>query len=65
MGLLVAAIVFSNQDAWEALVARTDLGSVTGWLAIVFMLIVAGYLILRPLGRAGRADEPAPPPVSM
>jgi hypothetical protein len=47
------------------MVAATNLGGIARPLAVVFMLIVAGYLILRPLGRAGRADEPAPPQVSM
>jgi putative OPT family oligopeptide transporter len=65
MGLLIAAVVFFNQDLWQAMVAATDLGGIARPLAVVFMLIVAGYLILRPLGRAGRADEPAPPQVSM
>jgi putative OPT family oligopeptide transporter len=65
MGLLIAAVVFFNQDAWEGWVAATNLGGIARPLAILFMLIVAGYLILRPLGRAGRADEPAPPQVSM
>jgi len=65
MGLMIAAVVFFNQDAWEALVAAANLGGIARPLAILFMLIVAGYLILRPLSRAGRADEPAPPPVTM
>jgi putative OPT family oligopeptide transporter len=65
MGLLIAAVVFFNQDAWEGWVAAANLGGIARPLAVLFMLIVAGYLILRPLGRAGRADEPAPPQVTM
>ncbi|HOC41367.1 MAG TPA: oligopeptide transporter, OPT family [Thermoanaerobaculales bacterium] len=65
MGLVIAGIVFFNQEAWEGLVAATNLGGTARPLAVLFMLIVAGYLILRPLGRAGRADEPAPPQVTM
>jgi len=65
MGLVIAGIVFFNQKAWEGWVTATNLGGIARPLAIVFMLIVAGYLILRPLGRAGRADEPAPPQVTM
>jgi putative OPT family oligopeptide transporter len=64
-GLLVAAIVFFNQDGWEGLVAKTNLGGVTGWVAIPFALIVAGYMIFRPIGRAGSPDEAAPPTVHM
>ncbi len=65
MGLVIAAVVFFNQDGWEHLVARTDLGPIGRVLAIGFMAIIAGYLILRPLGRAGSPDEAAPPPISM
>jgi hypothetical protein len=31
------------------------------WLAILVAAVLAAYLILVPLGKAGRPDEPAPP----
>ena len=65
MGLLIAAVVFFNQKGWESLVGATDLGPIGRVLAIGFMAIIAGYLILRPMGKAGSPDEAAPPPISM
>jgi len=63
MGLVLAAMVFINQTGWETMVGKTDLGGLSRWLAIVFMAGVIGFLILRPLSKAGSADEPAPPVV--
>jgi OPT family oligopeptide transporter len=40
-------------------------GGVAGWLAIPMMIILALFLILRPLSKAGAADEPAPPTAVM
>ncbi len=66
MGLAVAAVVFFNQDAWEGLINSTALSKgVANGLSILFMAIIAGYLILRPLGKAGSPDEAAPPPITM
>ncbi len=39
--------------------------AVGGWLAIPVMLILAAYLVWVPLGKAGAADEPAPPTAMM
>jgi putative OPT family oligopeptide transporter len=59
MGLVVAAVVFF----------RNSFPSVSlpfaSPLAIVFAVILAAYLILVPLSKAGRADEPAPPTAVM
>jgi putative OPT family oligopeptide transporter len=66
MGLLVAALYFFMQHKWEGLTAATTLPTlVAKTLAVVFMAAVGLYLILRPLGKAGSPDEPAPPPISM
>ncbi len=66
MGLLVAAMFFFFQDSWEGLVAATGLpAGLARPLALVFMAVIGLYIILRPLGKAGSPDEPAPPQVSM
>ncbi len=65
MGLLIATIVFFNQRGWDHITGIFSLGSAARPLAIVFMLILMAYLIMRPLRKAGSADEPAPPVVSM
>jgi len=65
MGLLIATIVFFNQSGWEHLTGLFNLGAATRPLAVVFMLILIAYLALRPLSKAGAADEPAPPMVTM
>jgi len=66
MGLLVAAVFFFFQGWWEGLIAATGMApGVARPLALVFMVLVGAYLILRPLGKAGSPDEPAPPQVTM
>ena len=55
MGLFVAAIVFFRGSFW----AYSWSGA--GWLAIAAAVIMAAYLSLVPLGKAGSPDEPAPP----
>jgi putative OPT family oligopeptide transporter len=55
MGLVVAAFVFFRGGFWAFP------WSGNGWLAIVMAVIMAAYLIFRPLGKAGSPDEPAPP----
>ena len=44
---------------------RRHFDAVGGWLAIPVMLAFAAYLIWVPLGKAGAADEPAPPTAVM
>jgi hypothetical protein len=39
--------------------------SVAGWLAIPVFAILALYLVMVPLRKAGAADEPAPPTAIM
>ncbi len=66
MGLLIAIVVFFNQEGWASIVNSTALGSgIAKFLAVVFMLGLAAYLIFRPLSKAGDPNEPAPPPISM
>jgi len=66
MGLLIAAVVFINQPLWESWVAGASLpAGIAKALAVVFMLVIAGYLVLRPMGKAGSPDDAAPPPISM
>ncbi|MFH1017420.1 MAG: oligopeptide transporter, OPT family [Pseudomonadota bacterium] len=61
MGLLVAAYVFFTKGAFWSQSAYEP----SGYLAIAFALALALYLIYRPLGKAGRADEPPPPQAVM
>lgn len=61
MGLAVAAVVFFNQGGWDHLVQKTDFGMFKVPLAVVFMAILIGYLVITPLRKAGSPDEPAPP----
>jgi len=71
MGLVVAAVV-----AWKAYRAASDpsvvvafpqagLGELALWLAVPVMIGLLLYLAYRPLGKAGSADEPAPPTAVM
>jgi putative OPT family oligopeptide transporter len=59
MGLLVAAVVFF----YGGFPSITWPGA--SWLAIGVAVLMAAYLVFVPLGRAGRPDEPAPPPAVM
>ncbi len=72
MGLVAAGIV-----AWKAYQAASDpsvqiafpqvpgFASIASGLAIPVMIFLLVYLVRRPLGAAGRADEPAPPTAMM
>jgi putative OPT family oligopeptide transporter len=74
MGLVAAGVV--AYQAWKA-VAGAQIGfpQVSGvlpifadlapWLAIPVAVFLALYLVYRPLGKAGAADEPAPPTAVM
>ncbi|HVO51892.1 MAG TPA: oligopeptide transporter, OPT family [Thermoanaerobaculia bacterium] len=61
MGLGVAAVVFFA-GKFPGIVA---FAGVAGWLAIPVFAILALYLILVPLSKAGSPDEPAPPTAVM
>ncbi len=65
MGLAIAAVVFFNQSGWDHLVKKTDFGMFKVPLAVVFMAILIGYLVITPLRKAGSPDEPAPPHVEV
>lgn len=56
MGLLIAAVVFFRGSFWQ--LAWTP----PGLLAVLVGLVIAGYLILVPLAKAGAPDQPPPPP---
>jgi putative OPT family oligopeptide transporter len=62
IGLLIAAVIGtrSNNQFWYV-----DIGPMAGWLALAVFAILAGYLVLVPLGKAGDPDEPAPPTAVM
>jgi len=59
MGLTIAFIWFFREKFWTVLEAPW------GGLAVVFMILLIGYLALIPLRKAGSADEPPPPAISM
>ncbi|MBN1335446.1 MAG: oligopeptide transporter, OPT family [Deltaproteobacteria bacterium] len=61
MGLVIAAVVFFF--AKFPVVPGFD--GIAPWLALPVFAILAGYLILVPLRKAGAADEPAPPTAVM
>ena len=72
MGLGVAGVV-----AWKAYQAASDssikvefpqvasFADAAPWLAIVAGAVLLAYLVVRPLSKAGAADEPAPPTAIM
>jgi putative OPT family oligopeptide transporter len=62
MGLVVAAVVFFR-NGFPALTAEQ--WPYAPWMALLFAAILIGYLVLVPIGRAGRPDEPAPPTAIM
>lgn len=67
MGLVIAAVVFINDQMGRPpeFPVLPGLSDIAPWLAIVFFIILAAYLILVPLKKAGSPDEPAPPTAIM
>lgn len=67
MGLFIAAAVFMSDrmgkppEFW----ALEVFNDVAPWLAIAFFAVLATYLVLVPLKKAGSPDEPAPPSAMM
>lgn len=63
VGLLVAGVVASRAD--KTFPQFAAFAGIAPWLAIPVVLLLAAYLIYVPLGKAGAADEPAPPTAVM
>jgi putative OPT family oligopeptide transporter len=63
MGLFIAGVVAFRED--KSFPQVPGFAGVAPWLAIVVLAILVGYLIYVPLGKAGAADEPAPPTAIM
>ncbi len=63
VGLLIALVVGLRSDNHFWLIPGLE--GVASWVAIVVFAILAGYLILSPLKKAGSPDEPAPPTAIM
>ncbi|HTP81114.1 MAG TPA: oligopeptide transporter, OPT family [Bacteroidota bacterium] len=67
MGLVIATVVFVNDrlgkppEFW----AIEALNGVAPYLAVVFFALLAAYLIVIPIRKAGSPDEPAPPSAMM
>ncbi len=63
VGLLVAGVVaFRSDNTFPTIAAFAPIAP---WLAIPVVALLAAYLIYVPLGKAGAADEPAPPTAIM
>lgn len=63
VGLIVAGVVaFRSDNTFPTIAAFAP---VAPWLAIPVVALLAAYLIYVPLGKAGAADEPAPPTAVM
>jgi len=67
MGLVIAAIVFLNDQMGKPpeFWALEMFNDVAPYLAVAFFAVLALYLILIPLKKAGSPDEPAPPSAMM
>jgi putative OPT family oligopeptide transporter len=63
VGLLVAGVVASRSD--NKFPQLEAFSGIAPWLAIPVVALLAAYLIYVPLGKAGAADEPAPPTAVM
>lgn len=63
VGLCVAGVVALRADNTFPHIAA--FAPVAPWLAIPVVALLAAYLIYVPLGKAGAADEPAPPTAVM
>jgi len=67
VGLFVATVVFMKDrmdmpaEFWHV----PGFEGITSWLALPVFAILAAYLILVPLSKAGAPDEPAPPTAVM
>jgi putative OPT family oligopeptide transporter len=67
MGLFIATVVFIR-DRVSGIPEFWTVGgfeSIASWLAIPVFAVLALYLIFKPLSKAGKADEPAPPTAIM
>ena len=63
VGLIVAGVVaFRSDNTFPTIAAFAPIAP---WLAIPVVGLLAAYLIWVPLGKAGAADEPAPPTAVM
>lgn len=65
MGLIIAAVVFFREKGFFSMNDIISNWKAPGFLAIVFALAIAFYLIFMPLRKAGSKDEPPPPTVQM
>ncbi len=61
MGLIIAAVVFF----FGRFPLIPGFEGVASWLALLVFAVLAAYLIMVPLRKAGAADEPAPPTAVM
>lgn len=65
MGLIIAAVVFFRDKGFFSMNDFIPNWKAPGFLAVIFALAIAFYLIFMPLRKAGSKDEPPPPSVQM
>ncbi len=65
MGLIVAAVVFFRDKGFFSINEIFPNWKTPGFLAVIFALAIAFYLIIMPLRKAGSRDEEAPPSIQM
>jgi putative OPT family oligopeptide transporter len=63
LGLFIAAVVGIRSE--HAFWSVSGFSAIAPWLAIPVFAFLAWYLVAIPLGKAGTADEPAPPTAIM
>ena len=67
MGLFVAVVVFvrdrmeGKPEFWTV----PGMAEIAPWLALPVFAVLIAYLVLVPLSKSGKADEPAPPTAVM
>jgi putative OPT family oligopeptide transporter len=67
MGLFIATVVFVRDRVSGVPEFWTVPGfeGVASWLAVPVLIVLVSYLVMVPLSKAGRPDEPPPPTVIM
>jgi putative OPT family oligopeptide transporter len=63
LGLFIAAVVGLRPE--HAFWSVPGLSTIAPWLAVPVLLFLVWYLVAIPIGKAGAADEPAPPTAIM
>jgi putative OPT family oligopeptide transporter len=67
MGLFIAVVVFvrDSMEGKPEFWTVPGMGGIAPWLALPIFAVLIAYLVLVPLSKSGKADEPAPPTAVM